>query len=62
MNVKINKEIKISLSKINNLSLNNTNSMSFEKITVKNTIFSGECFLYKDNTHIANIVFELVEK
>lgn len=60
-NSKLNKKTNLTTSSINNLNINNKQDMSFQKVIVPNSIISGECKLYKDNTHIADIVFQEID-
>ena len=60
-NSKLSKKTNLTTSSINNLIINNKQNMTFQKIIVPNSIISGECKLYKDNTHIADIVFQEID-
>ncbi len=45
-------------SSIDNLIINNNQNKHFQNIIVSNSKIAGKCRLYKDNVHIANIVFQ----
>lgn len=45
-------------SSIDNLVINDNQNKHFQNIIVSNSKIAGKCWLYKDNVHIANIVFE----
>lgn len=56
---KLNHKPSLMTSTINNLIISSEITNSFQNIIVPNLIISGECKLYKDNVHVANIVFQV---
>ena len=57
-NLTSNQKFNLMTSSIDNLIINDNQNKYFQNIIVSNCIISGECRLYKDNVHIANIVFQ----
>lgn len=57
-NLTSNQKSNLMTSSIDNLVINDNQNKHFQNIIVSNSKIAGKCRLYKDNVHIANIVFE----